>query len=74
MTQAAAAAHIGCSRPTFIAIEKGTRVAKPDEIIALATLFGRSVNELVRKGEPTGDQPVLHVRSLLETEVGLRSL
>lgn len=65
ITQEAAAEHLGCSRPTFIAIEKGTRVAKPEEIVTLAALFGRSVNELVRKGVPIGDlQP--HLRAVAQ--------
>lgn len=55
VTQEAAAVHLGCSRPTLIAIEKGTRTPKPDEIVALASLYGRKVNDLVRPGEPVGD-------------------
>ncbi|MBC7527787.1 MAG: ImmA/IrrE family metallo-endopeptidase, partial [Chthonomonadaceae bacterium] len=35
------------SRPTLIAIEKGTRPAKPQELITLAKLYGRSLHELV---------------------------
>jgi len=35
-----AAEHIGVSRPTFIALEKGERAAKPAEIINLAALYG----------------------------------
>jgi Zn-dependent peptidase ImmA (M78 family)/transcriptional regulator with XRE-family HTH domain len=50
VTQEAAAAHLGCSRPTLIAIEKGTRPAKPEEIVALAELYGRTLHELVRPG------------------------
>ncbi|MEZ6069463.1 MAG: XRE family transcriptional regulator [Pirellulales bacterium] len=62
ITQEAAAQHLGCSRPTLISIEKGTREAKPDEIISLASLYGRSVHELVREGEPVSDlQP--HLRA-----------
>src|SRR5262245_56723168 len=52
LTQDEAAKLLGCSRPTYIAIEKGERVAKPDEIMALAGHFGRTVHELVRPGEP----------------------
>ena len=40
MTQEAAAGHLGLSRPTFIAIEKGDRAAKRVEIIKLAALYG----------------------------------
>jgi Zn-dependent peptidase ImmA (M78 family)/DNA-binding XRE family transcriptional regulator len=55
VTQEDAAKHLGCSRPTFIAIEKGTRPLKPEEIVSLAELYGRKVNELVRPGEPLAD-------------------
>src|SRR5205814_3550473 len=52
ITQEAAAAHLGCSRPTYIAIEKGERPAKPEEIVKLATLFGKQVHELLLQAEP----------------------
>jgi len=55
ITQEDAAKELGCSRPTFIAIEKGTRSPKPEEIVTLAELYGRKVNELVRPGEPLAD-------------------
>ncbi len=47
-TQEEVADFLGYSRPTYIAIEKGERSAKPDEIIKLASFFGRKVNDLVR--------------------------
>src|SRR5947209_3421339 len=52
ITQEAAAAHLGYSRPTYIAIEKGERPAKPEEIVKLATLYGKRVNELLLQAEP----------------------
>lgn len=55
VTQEEAAKHLECSRPTLIAIEKGTRAAKPEEILSLAALYGRKVNDLVRPGEPLAD-------------------
>ena len=65
ITQQIAAEALGCSRPTLIAIEKGTRRAKPEEIVTLARLYGRSVHELVRPGEPTSDlQP--HLRAVAQ--------
>ncbi len=65
VTQEDAAKHIGCSRPTFIAIEKGNRYPKADEIVTLASLYGRKVNDLVRPGEPVGDlQP--HLRAVAQ--------
>lgn len=64
-TQEEAAEFLGYSRPTYIAIEKGERPAKPDEIIKLASFFGRKVNELVRSGEPVTDlQP--HLRAVAD--------
>jgi Zn-dependent peptidase ImmA (M78 family)/DNA-binding XRE family transcriptional regulator len=51
LTQADAADYLGLSRPTFIAIEKGVREAKPEELIKLAKLYKRSVHEVVRPGE-----------------------
>ena len=65
ITQKSAADALGCSRPTLIAIEKGTRRAKPEEIVTLARLYGRSVHELVRPGEPMADlQP--HLRAVAQ--------
>jgi Zn-dependent peptidase ImmA (M78 family)/DNA-binding XRE family transcriptional regulator len=52
ITQEAAASHLGCSRPTYIAIEKGDRPAKPEEIVKLATLFGKRIYELLLQAEP----------------------
>jgi Zn-dependent peptidase ImmA (M78 family)/DNA-binding XRE family transcriptional regulator len=64
-TQEQVAEFLGCSRPTYIAIEKGERPAKPAEIIKLAAFFGRQVHELVRPGEPVTDlQP--HLRAVAD--------
>src|SRR5271165_2022464 len=64
-TQEEVAEFLGCSRPTYIAIEKGERAAKDEEILKLASFLGRKVNELVRPGEPVTDlQP--HLRALAE--------
>ena len=64
-TQEEVAEHLGCSRPTYIAIEKGERAAKSDEIIKLANFLGRKVNDLVRPSEPVVDlQP--HLRAVAE--------
>jgi len=60
ITQDQAARHIGCSRPTLIAIEKGKRSPKAEEIVALAELYSKTVNEIVRPGEPLAElQPAL---------------
>src|SRR3954469_21389747 len=64
-TQEEIAEFLGCSRPTYIAVEKGDRLAKSEEIVKLASFLGRKVNELVRPSEPVGDlQP--HLRAAAE--------
>ncbi|MDB5389511.1 MAG: Transcriptional regulator [Planctomycetaceae bacterium] len=63
--QDAGAEAIGVSRPTFIAIEKGEREAKPAEIVKLAALYGQPVSYFVRTMEPLTDfQP--HFRAAME--------
>ena len=65
VTQEEAAKHLSCSRPTLIAIEKGERQAKPDEIVKLAAFYGRSVHELVRPGvETVALEP--HLRAVVD--------
>lgn len=62
VTQEDAAKYLECSRPVLIAIEKGTRPPKAEEIVKLASLYGRQVHELLRPGEPIVDlQP--HLRA-----------
>lgn len=64
-TQEEVAGFLGCSRPTYIAIEKGERPAKSEEIIKLAAFLGRKVHDLVRPTEPIVDlQP--HLRAVAE--------
>lgn len=63
VTQEDAATQLGCSRPTLIAIEKGTRQPKGEEIVLLAKLYGQKVSDIVRPGEPLADlQP--HLRAV----------
>ena len=65
ITQEAAAEHLGLSRPTLIALEKGERAAKPNEIVKLAAFYGQPVHQFVRSTEPVTDfQP--HFRAALE--------
>jgi Zn-dependent peptidase ImmA (M78 family)/DNA-binding XRE family transcriptional regulator len=65
ITQEAAAEHLGLSRPTFIAIEKGERVPKDAELVKLSTFYGRSLHELVRPTVPVTDlQP--HLRGVAD--------
>jgi len=68
-TQEELADFLGFSRPTYIAIEKGDRAAKSDEIVKLASYLGRKVHELVRPTEPVVDlQP--HLRAAVEKMKG----
>ena len=49
VTQAAAAAALEVARTTVVAIEQGQRRAKLDELQRLASLYGISVNALLRR-------------------------
>lgn len=46
LTQDSAAASLGMARTTLIAIEKGQRAVRPDELLAFARLYGVSVGKL----------------------------
>jgi Zn-dependent peptidase ImmA (M78 family)/DNA-binding XRE family transcriptional regulator len=48
MTQADAAKVIDAARTTIVAIEKGERRLKPNELIQLARAYGRAINDFVR--------------------------
>ncbi len=52
LTQQQAAAELGVSRPLLIAIEKGSREVRPEELVRLARLYGRPLNELLRPSAP----------------------
>jgi Zn-dependent peptidase ImmA (M78 family)/DNA-binding XRE family transcriptional regulator len=52
LTQAQAAAELRVSRPLLIAMEKGSRMVQPDELISLARLYDRPVSELLRPTAP----------------------
>ena len=72
-TQEEVAEYLGCSRPTYIAIEKGDRLAKTAEIAKLAPFLGKQVNDLVRPTEPVVDlQP--HLRAVAEKMKGTDEL
>jgi transcriptional regulator with XRE-family HTH domain len=63
-TQEDAAALLGLSRPTYIAIEKGLRPVQPQELVKLAGFFGRTVNELLRPSQPVALEP--HLRAAID--------
>jgi Zn-dependent peptidase ImmA (M78 family)/DNA-binding XRE family transcriptional regulator len=57
-TQEEAAEALGVARTTMVAIEKGERRLKPDELIRLAQLYGRKLSALLRPGAPVEDVSV----------------
>lgn len=48
LTQQEVAVHLGLSRTTLVAIERGERALREEELIDLAALYGRSVGDLLR--------------------------
>ncbi len=52
LTQEEVAARLGVARTTVTAIEKGQRRVRPGELITLAGLFDRSIDELVARAVP----------------------
>jgi Zn-dependent peptidase ImmA (M78 family)/transcriptional regulator with XRE-family HTH domain len=55
LTQDEVSQRLGMSRPTLVAIEKGVRPVKPEELTVMARLYGRSVHELVSGREFVAD-------------------
>ncbi len=55
LTQEDVARHLGLARTTVVAIERGEREPRPEELVALASLYSRPVNELLRRSEPVQD-------------------
>ena len=54
LTQQAVAKELGIARTTVVAIEKGARSVRANEILRLADLYGRPVPELVGRRRVTG--------------------
>lgn len=52
ITQSQAAAEIGVSRPTLIAIEKGTRRVDAASLVKLANLYKQDLSSLLRPSHP----------------------
>lgn len=53
LTQGAVAERVGMARTTLVAIEQGERPVGSHELIQLAKIYGRAVNELVRAAPAT---------------------
>jgi Zn-dependent peptidase ImmA (M78 family)/transcriptional regulator with XRE-family HTH domain len=54
-TQQQVADAAGLARTTVVAIEKGERDPRPDELVRIAEFLGRSVNEILRPTPPPPD-------------------
>ncbi len=52
LTQGEVAERLGVARTTMVAIEKGERRLKPEELIELAGIYERKVSELLQRGAP----------------------
>jgi len=67
LSQEEVAQRLEISRPTLVAIEKGTRPVKPEELTLLAQLYGRSVHELVSQRPFVADfAPMFRVTQVTE--------
>ncbi|MEQ4724343.1 XRE family transcriptional regulator [Nonomuraea sp. B19D2] len=52
VTQQQAATALGVSRPLLVAMEKGAREVRSDELVTLASLYKRQVSDLLRPQPP----------------------
>jgi Zn-dependent peptidase ImmA (M78 family)/DNA-binding XRE family transcriptional regulator len=52
LTQEAVADAVGLARTSLVALEKGERGVRPDELVAMAGLYGRPIDELLRPTPP----------------------
>jgi len=55
LTQEAVADQLGLARTSLVALEKGERGVRPEELVAMARLYGRPVDELLRPTAPVED-------------------
>ena len=55
LTQQQVAEVLSVARTTVTALEKGDRFIRPEELIHMARLYGRSINEFVGRQEPVAD-------------------
>jgi len=55
LTQEAVADHLGLARTSLVALEKGERGVRPEELVAMARLYQRPVDELLRPTPPVED-------------------
>lgn len=72
-TQEEVAEHLGVARTTIVAVEKGDRQLRPDELVELARLYERPVGELLRE-TPVPEDFVAQFRLAPALEPGDREL
>lgn len=68
LTQEIAADELGVARTTLLAIEKGERRIQPPELVRLAGVYRRSLNELLRPGKPVSPLAVQLRATLMNDE------
>lgn len=69
MTQEAAAKAINVARTTIVAIEKGERRIRPDELVQLAIEYGKDVNALIQETKgPLFSEPQFRGPEQFESE------
>jgi Zn-dependent peptidase ImmA (M78 family)/transcriptional regulator with XRE-family HTH domain len=71
-TQQEAADLLGVARTTVTAIEKGERRIQAEELVRLAHFYGRTVGELLRRGEPM-EALAAQLRSTLSARPSLQA-
>ena len=55
LTQQQVADSLSIARTTVTALEKGDRVTRPEELVQMARLYGRSINEFLGRRKPMSD-------------------
>ena len=68
ITQREVAESLAVARTTITALEKGERRPRPDELITMARLYGRSVGDFVGPREPVADFTV-QFRTAVSSEI-----
>ena len=70
LTQGEAAKSLGVARTTVSAIEVGKRQVRPDELLRLSEMYGRTLNELIGEREIISDFPAQFRVSRLAKSTG----
>ena len=68
LTQHQVAESLSIARTTVTALEKGDRTTRPEELIQLARLYGRSINEFIGRQTQTADFAVQFRTAIAATD------